>query len=87
MRNMRLSAAVIAAIAIFVAACSSTPAATTAPTATVSLQLQWVPQAQFAGYFAADKQGYYTAQGLKVNFAARRPGRRAADRRLRPERP
>ena len=24
----------------------------------VSVQLQWVPQAQFAGYFAADAQGY-----------------------------
>src|SRR5687768_14730942 len=27
--------------------------------ATVRLQLQWNPQAQFAGYFAADAQGYY----------------------------
>ena len=35
---------------------------------TVSLQLQWAPQAQFAGYFAADRQGYYAAQGLKVNL-------------------
>ena len=35
---------------------------------TVSLQLQWFPQAQFAGYFAADREGYYAAQGLKVNL-------------------
>jgi NitT/TauT family transport system substrate-binding protein len=27
-----------------------------------------VPQAQFAGYFAADRQGYYADQGLKVNL-------------------
>ena len=34
----------------------------------VRLQLQWEPQAQFAGYFAADKEGYYAAEGLRVNF-------------------
>jgi ABC-type nitrate/sulfonate/bicarbonate transport system substrate-binding protein len=26
------------------------------------------PQAQFAGYFAADKQGYFKAENLTVNF-------------------
>ena len=31
-----------------------------------ALQLQWAPQAQFAGYFAADGEGYYAAEGLKV---------------------
>ncbi len=54
-----------------VAACGgATPTAvpSVAITSTVSLQLQWVPQAQFAGYFAADRQGYYAAQGLKVNL-------------------
>ena len=35
---------------------------------TVNLQLQWFPQAQFAGYFAADREGYYAAEGLKVNL-------------------
>jgi NitT/TauT family transport system substrate-binding protein len=34
----------------------------------VQLQLQWEPQAQFAGYFAADAQGYYTAEGLDVEI-------------------
>jgi NitT/TauT family transport system substrate-binding protein len=34
----------------------------------VRLQLQWEPQAQFAGYFAADRQGYYEAEGLEVEF-------------------
>ncbi|CAN5434093.1 hypothetical protein BH20CHL6_BH20CHL6_11990 [soil metagenome] len=27
----------------------------------VSLQLQWAPQAQFAGYFAAREEGFYEA--------------------------
>jgi NitT/TauT family transport system substrate-binding protein len=34
----------------------------------VTLQLQWVTQAQFAGYIAALKQGFYTAQGLNVTI-------------------
>jgi NitT/TauT family transport system substrate-binding protein len=34
----------------------------------VSMVLQWVPQAQFAGYYAADALGYYEEQGLDVTF-------------------
>ena len=39
-----------------------------AEAAKVRLQLQWAPQAQFAGYFAADQQGYYKAENLEVEF-------------------
>ena len=35
---------------------------------TVKLQLQWVTQAQFAGYFAALDQGFYEDQGLDVEI-------------------
>ena len=34
----------------------------------VTLQLKWVPQAQFAGYYAALNRGYYTAAGLDVTI-------------------
>ncbi len=34
----------------------------------VSLQLQWVPQSQFAGYFAARDLGYYEDVGLDVTI-------------------
>ena len=76
MRNSRASAtlvvvALVAMVVILAAACNAggpTAAPSAAPQATVNLQLQWAPQAQFAGYFAADREGYYTAQGLKVNF-------------------
>lgn len=34
----------------------------------VRLQLQWAPQAQFAGYFAAVEQGYYEAAGVDVTI-------------------
>lgn len=34
----------------------------------VSLQLQWVPQSQFAGYYAAAAKGFYEAEGLDVTI-------------------
>ncbi len=46
---------------------AASPSSAAAP-ASVRLQLQWAPQAQFAGYFAADKQGFYTAEGLTVQM-------------------
>ncbi len=36
--------------------------------ASVRLQLQWAPQAQFAGYFAAAELGYYEDEGLEVEI-------------------
>src|SRR5690348_2911771 len=34
----------------------------------VTLQLKWVTQAQFAGYYAAKAKGYYKQAGLDVNI-------------------
>jgi len=34
----------------------------------VRLQLQWLPQGQFAGYFAAQDQGYFAEEGLSVEI-------------------
>ena len=34
----------------------------------VKLQLQWLPQAQFAGYFAAADQGFFEEEGLDVEI-------------------
>ncbi len=34
----------------------------------VSVVLQWVPQAQFAGYYAADQLGFWEEQGLDVTI-------------------
>lgn len=39
-----------------------------AETTAVKLQLQWVTQSQFAGYFAAVDQGFYTEQCLDVTI-------------------
>ena len=34
----------------------------------VRVQLKWWHQFQFAGYYAAEKKGYYREQGLKVKL-------------------
>ncbi len=34
----------------------------------VRLQLQWAPQAQFAGYFAAVEEGYYEEEGIDLEI-------------------
>ncbi|HEX2470261.1 MAG TPA: ABC transporter substrate-binding protein [Candidatus Limnocylindrales bacterium] len=36
----------------------------------IRLQLQWFPQAQFAGYFAAKDMGYYAEEGFDVTILA-----------------
>ena len=51
-----------------IAACTGGTASQAPENASVRLQLQWVPQAQFAGYFAAAGEGYYEAEGLDVTF-------------------
>ncbi len=35
------------------------------------LQLKWVHQFQFAGYYAAIEQGYYAEEGLDVELIER----------------
>jgi len=55
-----------AAATLLLAACTS--ASPSASLKAVRLQLQWLDQAQFAGYYAAAAQGYYAAEGLEVTF-------------------
>ena len=64
--------AVLAVAAMVAAGCATTPAASTGPTK-VRVQLQWVPQAQFAGEIAAANEGYYAAEGLDVELVTGGP--------------
>jgi NitT/TauT family transport system substrate-binding protein len=50
------------------AAASAPASQSAAEPASVRLQLQWAPQAQFAGYFAAEQQGYFADENLTVQF-------------------
>ena len=42
-------------------------------TESVKLQLKWTHQFQFAGYYAAQKQGYYNDAGLDVEIVEGNP--------------
>ena len=42
----------------------------------VTLQLKWVTQAQFAGYYVALDRGFYDAEDLDRHHQTRRPGNR-----------
>jgi len=41
---------------------------TAAPLTSVTVQLSWTHQAQFAGFYAADQNGYYAEEGLALAF-------------------
>jgi len=81
--SIKLAVAGFAALSLVVAACggssSSTDTTAAAPAAEVTtdecvtptpvkLQLQWFTQAQFAGYYAALENGYYTDMCLDVTI-------------------
>ena len=78
--SIKLAVAGLAALSLVVAACggsSSSTDTTAAAAATteecvtptpVKLQLQWFTQAQFAGYYAALENGYYTDMCLDVTI-------------------
>ena len=59
-------AAAVASLAVGLGAASAAPRQ--AKLTNVTLQLKWVPQAQFAGYYAAVKQGFYAKEGLNVTL-------------------
>ena len=66
--------ATVAAAALMLSGCSSSDtssgesASGDAALTPVTLQLQWVAQAQFAGYYAAVAEGYYKDEGLDVKI-------------------
>jgi len=68
MKRSRTFLTLAAGAGFLFAACSGGTASQAPENADVRLQLQWVPQAQFAGYFAAQKEGYYEDEGLNVTF-------------------
>lgn len=72
MRRGAIATAVALVLAVVLAACGSddddgepTGSGDLTP---VKLQLQWVAQAQFAGYYAAVDQGFYEDEGLDVEI-------------------
>jgi NitT/TauT family transport system substrate-binding protein len=69
MKQPRSLFVVVSLAALVLSACSTAGSSPSAgPLTKVSLQLQWAPQAQFAGYFAAKDKGFFEAEGLDVTL-------------------
>ncbi|MFZ1474511.1 MAG: ABC transporter substrate-binding protein, partial [Anaerolineae bacterium] len=65
-RNFLMVLFLLVGALLGVSACASaTPTRALTP---ITMQLKYLHQAQFAGFYAADQNGYYAAEGLKVNF-------------------
>jgi PAS domain S-box-containing protein len=61
-------------LAFFLLCAPSSATSAESPLRPVTLQLKWTHQFQFAGYYAAQSQGYYQEEGLAVSLKERRPG-------------
>src|SRR5439155_18776845 len=59
---------VLACLIVAGGAAARTELGTSTKATKVTLQLKWVTQAQFAGYYAAKAKGYYSQAGLDVNL-------------------
>lgn len=64
----------------FVSACAAGPVTPTAPALKpVTLQLQWVTQSQFAGYYVALDKGWYRDEGIELTIKPGGPDTLASD--------
>lgn len=80
-KQFRFLVSLIFVFLFFLTACSpaSTPTPTQPPVDNVSLQLQWVTQAQFAGYYVALDKGWYKDEGINLTIVPGAPDVLAID--------
>lgn len=64
-RSSKVTSSLLAAM---LAVCGVTLGASASAADKVTVQLKWLPQAQFAGYYVAQSKGYYKAEGLDVTI-------------------
>jgi NitT/TauT family transport system substrate-binding protein len=66
MKTITVILAVLLFVIVYLTACG--PEEVKPPPDQVTVQLKWVHQAQFAGFYVAQEKGYYADQNLKVNL-------------------
>jgi NitT/TauT family transport system substrate-binding protein len=67
MRKFRFIS-ILLVVSLALVACTSQAASTPEPLTSVTLQLQWVTQAQFAGYYVALDKGWYAEEGIDLTI-------------------
>jgi len=65
---------VLACCAVLILCLGGSPARAEPALRTLKVQLSWVDQAQFAGYYVAERMGYFDGQGLAVSIRPGGPG-------------
>jgi NitT/TauT family transport system substrate-binding protein len=65
---VRLVGVAVLAVAVLTTTSLAVAGSSSPKLTKVTVQLKWVTQSQFAGYYAAKAKGYYTAAGLDVNL-------------------
>jgi NitT/TauT family transport system substrate-binding protein len=61
-------------VLVILTVCDSADEENHQPPDEITVQLKWVHQAQFAGLYVAQEQGYYAEENLKVTFVEGGPG-------------
>lgn len=64
-RSPKITSSLVAAV---LAVCGATASVGAYAADKVTVQLKWLPQAQFAGYYVAQAKGYYKEAGLDVTI-------------------
>ena len=67
MKNFRF-VSILLVISFVLTACASQAEPTAEPPTPVTLQLQWVTQAQFAGYYVALDKGWFAEEGIDLTI-------------------
>jgi NitT/TauT family transport system substrate-binding protein len=66
LHTARLCATLLLILLLGFSACS--PVVSTPELIPITVQLSWVHQAEFAGFYAAEQEGYFAEEGLEVSF-------------------
>ena len=66
MRTLTMNLMILALVSLSLGAC--TDSEKKPPVEKIRLQLKWVHQAQFAGFYLAKEKGFYTKENLDVDF-------------------
>lgn len=70
---------VLLIVVLLLTACASQAEPTPPPLSPVTLQLQWVTQAQFAGYYVALEKGWYAEEGIDLTIIPGGPDQSPVD--------
>lgn len=70
---------ILLVISFALPACASQAKPTAEPLTPITLQLQWVTQAQFAGYYVALDKGWYAEEGIDLTIIPGGPDQAAVD--------